>query len=150
MRKQSSALNVRDTEAGYRVDLPLPGGPVTTIFRGSLAAEVAILIFLHVGRKIRPNPVTLAVNDALRPKLAYSRLAARNSRSMMRVTYTFLTRGFWKRNRLHIYSLAPWSISRPDRMNQTHVQAFEQLYGSKAAFLFGKANRAQRNCRLPG
>jgi hypothetical protein len=38
-------------------------------FWGSSAAEVSILAFLHAGGT-RPNPATLAVNDALLPKLA--------------------------------------------------------------------------------
>ena len=60
-----------------------------------------MLTFLHVGGKICPNPVTLAVNDALLLKLAYSCPPALDSRSMMRIFGGPLIPGLWKRNRLH-------------------------------------------------
>jgi hypothetical protein len=85
------------------------GEPSVDIFWGSLTAEVAIFTFLHVSGKIRPKPATLSVNDTLLLKLSYSRLAARDTRRMMRILRKFLIRGLWKRNRSHyLYFSSLW------------------------------------------
>src|SRR5580698_10443945 len=82
-------------------------------FWGSSTAEVAILTFLHVGGKVRPNPAALAIDDALLLKLADGCLTALDSRSVMRVLHGLPISGLWKWNRLHTYSLARCACLRP-------------------------------------
>jgi hypothetical protein len=65
----------------------------------------------------------LTVNDALLLKLAYSRLAALDSRCMMRVPRGLLIPGLWMRSRLHALQFSSLRHSPPKLLDIAQIAA---------------------------